>query len=178
MTMALWGGYACQLSVVPLFATQVWGASPGELGLLFSAVSGVGLIATPVGGYLSDKLGRRQAMIPAACLAILGATSLAFTDSFYPFVSCMFAWGLGMQLLSPGLSALAVDISPSHQRGQALSLHRQFGDFSFMLGPITLGVLADATSHSHSLLLYSGLVGLAVATFARRTRDMRKGNKL
>lgn len=75
-------------------------------------------------------------------------------------------WALGQATVSPALGAFAVEISPPDRLGQAQALHRQAGDVTMLLGPVVLGLVAEAIgSHSQAIAAYT-LFGAAAAAAA------------
>lgn len=166
-------GYSCQLAVVPMHAADVWGATPGQLGLMFSTASLMGLVAAPLGGWAADKFGRKGVIVPAALLSALAPATLAFIHTQEAFYGAMLCWSLGTSMLNPGLTAFAADIAPDSQRGQALSLSRQAGDVMFTAGPIGLGALAQYAPHGHegALLLTTGATLAVTAAFMARAKE-------
>eukprot|EP01064_Diplonema_japonicum_P037082 TRINITY_DN8601_c2_g1_i1.p1 TRINITY_DN8601_c2_g1~~TRINITY_DN8601_c2_g1_i1.p1 ORF type:complete len:468 (+),score=43.31 TRINITY_DN8601_c2_g1_i1:52-1404(+) len=153
MTGALFLGYTAQLTLLPLHASAVLSATTGEIGLLFSASSCSGLVGAPIGGYISDKWGRKAALIPSALLCASSAVCLSMCSTYPTFVAAIVAWGLGTSIMHPGLMALAADIAPPHLRGEALSLSRQAGDIAFLIGPLTLGAIAQWSSCGVGLMV-------------------------
>jgi MFS family permease len=79
MTSAVYLAYAAEISIVPLHASQMWDATPWDLGLLFSAASATSLLATPLGGYLADRIGYKSVILPSSIMLAAGfaATSVA-----------------------------------------------------------------------------------------------------
>ena len=49
---------AVLFTVVPVHATATWGASPADLGKLYSAVTLLSLVFAPLSGILADRIGR------------------------------------------------------------------------------------------------------------------------
>jgi len=159
------------LTVLPLHAAEIWGATAGQIGALFSGVSALGFIATPLGGWAADKFGRKAIVVPSALCIACGAGAMAMVDSYAPFLAAVILWGTGNSLLTPGLTAFTVDLAPESQKGSVLSLTRQAGDLAFLVGPIGLGMLAEATSISHSLALTSAVVFGTNVFFALKAKD-------
>ena len=58
MDSAVYIGWAVWMAVVPLQAVAVWQATPGTLGTMYSVMAIAGAIGAPLGGVLSDKIGR------------------------------------------------------------------------------------------------------------------------
>ena len=96
MYLALFTGYSCLLTILPLHATQVLGLSPQELGLMFSLPAILGVVGAPLGGWIADRFGRRMAIMPAAVCISLGAGLLAQATTLTSFGLPVLLWGLGM----------------------------------------------------------------------------------
>ena len=60
MQCALFTGWSCSLTVLPLYAAATHGASPAELGTLYSVSSALGVLGAPLGGAAADPLPRRR----------------------------------------------------------------------------------------------------------------------
>ena len=59
MTAALFTSWSASLTVVPLFAASAWGATPSQLGALYSVAAISGVLGAPCGGYLADRVRAR-----------------------------------------------------------------------------------------------------------------------
>jgi MFS family permease len=137
------------MTVFPLqMITVLPTATAGDIGTLFAAAALVGFVGAPIGGLLADRIGRKNTVVPAACLISLGAvltaslgtgsvldysTYVAGEDSlsmlsYSTILPPVLLWGLGNSLTNPGLSAFAADIADDEEtRGQALALSRMAG---------------------------------------------------
>merc|ERR1719387_700292 len=139
------------ITVLPLAAQMVWGAGPGEIGLLFSAVSSLGLLGGPVAGALSDRYGREALLAPGLMILGAGATTIGFANDFWSFTACAFVWGVGQSIVSPVLTGYAQDAAPDGRVGQALALSRQASDGTFLVAPLALGFLAEYCGNCSAL---------------------------
>lgn len=163
MNFSLFFGYSSLLTVLPLHASALWSATPGQIGLLFGGMSSLGFACTPAGGWAADRFGRKAAIVPSSLFIAMGAGAMALVGQIdaveiitgmgvYPqFLGAALLWGAGNSLITPGLTAYAVDLAPEAQKGSVLSLMRQAGDIAFLVGPIGLGLLAEATSYPVAL---------------------------
>jgi len=143
LTVGIWTGISAELSVVMQHASNVWGMSPTTLGMLLSCGSVFGMLGGPVGGWLADRYGRRAVLIPAMGAASLATAGLTLAPSVEVFFALFSTWCCSLSVVMPSLQALAVDITPHNQVGQAQGLHRQAADFVFLSLPPAMGVLAD-----------------------------------
>ena len=170
MNLTLFTGLSCLLTIVPLHAGAVWGATPTSIGLLYSAVALPAFLGGPLGGWIADNFGRATAMLPACALLVSGSIGLALSTSQTPFIVSAVVWGLGNSILTPCLTAYTVEAAPYYLRGLAIALGRQATDVALVSGPLVLGVLADVTSMSTAILATSGFMAFCSILFAVRTR--------
>ena len=103
-------GLSLILTVVPLHATAVWGATAADLGRLQSFVTLLALVASPVAGVLADRFGK-------APLAICGSLCTALSVACLPLVKGRGAyylvrslWSAGEALLITAYTALALEV--------------------------------------------------------------------
>jgi AAHS family 3-hydroxyphenylpropionic acid transporter len=95
---------------------------PGQMGVVMSS-STVGLmIGAALGGWLSDRVGRKRVI--AASMAALGLFSLAtaFAPNFHLLIAARVLAGLGLGGAFPNLIALVSEITPRAHRVTALGL--------------------------------------------------------
>ena len=143
LTVGIWTGISAELSVVMQHASNVWDMSPTSLGMLLSFGSVFGMMGGPVGGWLADRYGRQTVLIPAMGAAAVTTGGLTLAPSVPVFVALFSTWCCSVSVVMPTLQALAVDITPHDEVGQAQGLHRQAADFVFLSLPPAMGVLAD-----------------------------------
>ncbi len=119
------------------------GYSPPQSGVAIACYGLGGLTAQAVGGLLTDRLGRRNAisiaMLSAAVLtlALWRASSLA---EIYPL---MFGIAATAELHRPAAGALIADLLPSEQRVTAFTLYRWFVNVGWACGLALGGFLAQ-----------------------------------
>src|SRR5579862_4955225 len=81
-------GFSMLIPVLPYFVTH-FGASPFIVGVLFATFSLAGLIAAPIWGNLSDRLGRKTVLI----ISQIGATISWAMMAFAPNIAVVSAAG-------------------------------------------------------------------------------------
>jgi len=145
---ALLSGWSVSLTTVPLHATAAWGATPAQLGQLYSLITLCGLATAPVAGRLTDRLGRRPLVIGGS---LATATSIAalplLGHSQAAYFGCMAVWAVGETFLITASTALAADVTPPESRGAQNALGNQVGDATFTVMPVMLGLISQ---HSHA----------------------------
>ena len=76
-------GFSMLIPVLPYFVTH-FGASPFIVGVLFATFSLAGLIAAPIWGNLSDRIGRKTVLIISQIGATLSWAMMAFAPNIAP----------------------------------------------------------------------------------------------
>jgi MFS family permease len=153
--------YTLLLSL-PLFLTA-WGLwDSARIGLLLAGLSLPMILFSPLGGRLSDNLGRRAP-------AVLGASMI--TAGALPFLLVYPAWswllyliplvciGAGLGLSMAPVQATAIETAPSSQAGQASGLFSTMRYLGSILGSSFMAaVLSGATPPvTHFRVLYAVL---------------------
>ena len=187
LNFGIFCSYSAIMTIFPLHASELLGeaGTASNIGLLFAGFSVISFPAMALGGYLADTIGRKRTIIPAVGLIAAGAVAMAGVETTAVAAQGMQAlavpiglWGIGGAMASPGLTAFAVDIARDpRQRSQALALSNSANDLSFLVCPISLGALAQATDCSTALLATGGIItGLNLAFALRTTEPDWKGS--
>jgi MFS family permease len=165
------GSFVNRLGSFVLVFLVIWlteeGYSPAQAGATVSAYGVGSLGAYLLGGYLADRIGRRNAI--ALSMFSAAATMLALSQAdTLPLVLCLSALaGLTADLYRPASAALLADLVPSERRVTAYALYRLAINLGFAAGPAVAGLLAE---HSFFLLFLgeaasSAIFGLAALFF-------------
>lgn len=145
---------------------QARGLSPQAIGLVLAVPMLSRLAATPLLGFLSDRMGRPKALLSLLGMATVAAmVLLAFTSSL-PAILLMLgvmsaAWFPGFSLLDSYTSRLARAGRAEYGRA------RQWGSASFLAANLAGGVIVGALgAESVVLLMIAGHTAYVFATFA------------
>lgn len=164
------------MMAVPLHATCVWDATPASLGGTLAVCAVVGTVASPLGGWLSDRLGRRNTIATGSMVCVISTAGLALvTDQFMFTVALMF-WDMGKGLTSAAISAYSADVADPAHRGQVFGLRSQLDAAIFLVAPIGMGLVIDYYSCASALLLASGAIGVTALGFLHMHTQPNLGN--
>lgn len=84
---ANFGAELAVVSMLPMFFEQTWKLSPTLAGLIASSFAFVNLVARPMGGLVSDRLGNRRFVMLAYMFGIaVGFGLMALLDSAWPLI--------------------------------------------------------------------------------------------
>ena len=161
-------------TLVPIIGADAFGLSAGAIGLAL----GVGGICRFAGalsaGVVSDRLGRKAALVPGLALNAVGIALLAVGGGVW-------LWVLGIVLMSLGSFGISVaatilgDRSQTGGVGRRLGRFRFYGDLGVIAGPAIAGVLLAAAGRGIAVLTVAALpAALAVAAALLLTETHRR----
>jgi multidrug resistance protein len=150
-------GLGIVIPVAPFYATS-FGATPLQVGLLFTVFAAAQFLATPVLGALSDRFGRR----PVLLLSLAGETAGYLIMGLAPNLAVLYL----ARLVSGGTAgnigaatAYLADISPPERRTQTFGLFGAAFGVGFLFGPAMGGALSTLDIRAPALAA-AGLVFL------------------
>jgi MFS transporter, DHA1 family, tetracycline resistance protein len=132
-------GFSMLIPVLPYFVTH-FGASPFIVGVLFATFSACGLIAAPIWGNLSDRLGRKTVLI----ISQIGATISWGMMAFAPNITVVFIARILEGASGGNISitqAYVADVVEPKDRGRAFGLIGAMFGAGMVFGPAGGGLL-------------------------------------
>jgi MFS family permease len=136
------------VTFLALYLTVQRGYSASYAGLVASLFGLGGMIASPVGGSLADRWGRRPTML-AAQLTAAGATALlGFARGPVGIAGLVFALGFAVQASRPAIQAMLSDLVQGEDRQRAFSLNYWAINIGFSVSALSAGLIA-----AHGFLL-------------------------
>ncbi|TDU83514.1 putative MFS family arabinose efflux permease [Kribbella voronezhensis] len=157
---AFWALWVCQLvnrlgsfvqPFLVLYLTQDRHLSAGTAGAVAAAVGAGSVISQLVGGWVSDRFGRRRTMLigflgTAAALILLGSAR-----SMETIWAAAFVVGLLGDMFRPAVSATVADLLQPKERVRAYGLLFWAINLGFSVSTVSAGVLASV---GYSLLFW------------------------
>lgn len=131
------------LVFLPLYLTHDLKASPVAMGFAMTMLQVGGMIAAPLAGLWSDRVGRRPVVLAGLGATTLIVFALTFVDSLPLYVAGVSVLGFCMYALRPVIHGWMMDMAPKELGGSVTSL--VFGTQSGLatLIPVIGGALAD-----------------------------------
>jgi predicted MFS family arabinose efflux permease len=173
------GGFV--LVFLAIYLTEVRGLGTGVAGAVISAY-GLGAIAGgPLGGALSDRLGRRATL---AVSLVAGGTSmliLGFVVRAAAIVVAAAGTGLLYEMYRPVVAATVADVVPSEDRSRAYGLIYWAVNLGASIAPILGGVIAARSyrllfiADGGTTLAYGALVWAALPETRPSPDETRAG---
>ena len=117
--------------------------SAAHVGALMTAYGVGSIVSILIGGYLTDRLGRRQTLMVSMFGSGLLAVAMGLAPSVRVFVPLLVAFGFLADLYRPAASAIIGDTLPSAQRALGFASLRLAVNLGFAFGLALGGLLAD-----------------------------------
>ncbi len=131
------------LTFLPLFMARELGYSPWATGAGMFVLQIAGLLAAPVAGHLSDKLGRRQVAMSSMIMTALVLLLMAFAGRSAAFVFIVAALGFFLYALRPVLQAWTLESTPRHMGGSSIGILFGAQSLGSSVAPLVGGLIAD-----------------------------------
>jgi MFS transporter, AAHS family, 4-hydroxybenzoate transporter len=91
-------------------------------GRVFSAAFLGYLFGAPIFGSLSDRIGRKKALIVGSCIFSIGTLMVCFSNSLWSLIPIRIFTGFGIGAAVPCAITLTSEYSPSRGRGKYISI--------------------------------------------------------
>lgn len=128
---ANFGAELAVVSMLPMFFQETWGLNPVTAGLIASAFAFVNLVARPMGGLVSDRMGNRRFVMLAYMLGIaIGFALMGLLNSSWPLIIAI-AITIGCSFFVQGAEGATFGIIPSIKRrvtGQIAGMAGAYGN--------------------------------------------------
>lgn len=132
-------GFALLLPLVPLYATR-FGADAFAVGILIASFAFAQMVAAPLWGRLSDRVGRRPVILGAQALSASAFVTFAYAETVWMLLVCRLLQGAGGGTTSV-LAAYVSDSVGPEERAKGLGWLTACTSAGVMIGP-AIGSLA------------------------------------
>jgi MFS family permease len=149
------------LLIVPVLAERELGLGPSGAGLLIGAMTASMMVVSPVGGHLSDRLGRRAPVLMGGVIAVgatTGLVAIAGDPGTAATAALVALAGLGVGVAGASLQTTAVETAPRGMVGVATGV---FSTARYTGGIAAAGVAASVASSDAFRAGFAVLLGAA-----------------
>ncbi len=142
-----------------------YGLSATAIGAMLGATAAISTLVSFYGGWLSDKLGRRNILLAGCLVSVLCYGLLGFSHSVFWLGLGVLGSGLSSGLIdAPGKALMADSLASAKARELALHLRYFLLNLGAALGPL-LGVTLGISAQQQTFLLLSSSYLLLGAAF-------------
>jgi MFS family permease len=130
---------------VALYLTGPGGASVETAGIILSLLTFGGVVGTPIGGALADRIGRKPMLIGGLLLTAINFVVFSQLTSIFWIGVGTFAWGVFSSLARPAMVAAIADVVPEADRRRAFGLHYWAINAGFAFAASVAGLLSSVS---------------------------------
>ncbi|HKZ95291.1 MAG TPA: MFS transporter [Candidatus Bathyarchaeia archaeon] len=129
--------------VLSVYANEVLGISEIGVGMLFTVMSIVTLLATLPMGVIADNTGRKPMLMMGKVFDGASAFLVIFSGSFWPLLLVMMLRGFGRGATSPPITAMFSTVVPSSMRAKGMGVFNSFQNLGLVVGSFIAGFLYE-----------------------------------
>ncbi|MFQ5656009.1 MAG: MFS transporter [Candidatus Methylomirabilales bacterium] len=176
MEAAMYVGYGAFLGFFPPYAKNI-GLNDAQIGLILGGQLATTMLAKPMAGRLSDRMGRKPMILVGLLLCTILLPFIPQTTGFSILFVLSALFGLGVAIVTPSTIALVADLVKAGQMGSAMGVFGTILDIGEASGPILAGFLIASFGYPWAFALIAALIGGAAVAFALLVREPGQGEK-
>lgn len=127
---------------LPLYLLNEAQYTAAAAGFAMFVLQAAGFIASPIAGYMSDKVGRGSVMMSSMIMTAIVLAAMAFAGNSPMFVFFVAALGFFLFAIRPVLQAWLLDATPKNLGGSAIGAMFGIQSVGSAIGPAICGVIA------------------------------------
>jgi len=174
-------GHQMNQQMMPLYV-QSLGASVQQVGLFFTIASIMPLTFQILGGFISDSIGRLQAIAIGSIAGLIGYIMYVWAPSWQLMIVAQSIAGIASCFVSPSFQAYVAEQSSEEMRARTFATVDSIYTVVGVIGPSLGGLISERFGYRQmfavSALLYTGAVVIrfAMAANDRRGASSRAGS--
>src|SRR3989449_6618397 len=157
-------GYGAFLGFFPTYARGV-GLNDAQIALVMGAQLATTVLAKPLSGRLSDRLGRKPMIVAGLFLCAVTLPAIPAFASFWLLLLPSALFGLGVAIVTPSTTALVADLVRAGRLGSAMGIFGTIWDSGEAAGPILAGFLIASLSYTPAFGLISAFMAAVALLF-------------
>lgn len=159
------------MAFLPLYGIKV-GLHAGEVGLLFGAMGVASILAKPVMGRISDRIGRRPLIVTGQMICAAVMIAIPWTAGFVGLLFLSLIFGFGEAVIGSSTSAMVADLCKEKSLGSAMGVFGTIMDIGHASGPILTGFLIGISGYTGAFGGIGILLVVVTMVFARTVRTI------
>jgi len=146
------------LTFLPVYLAYELDYSPFLVGVCMSAMQVAGFAASPIGGHLSDQMGRKRIVMASMVLTCVMIVFMALAGKSVTFVLFIALVGFFLYAMRPVLQAWAVEATPRDLAGSGVGLQFGIQHIGASIAPALFGMIADASDLYTAFYFLAGTI--------------------
>ena len=166
-------GYGAFLGFLPIYAKKA-GLNDAEIAIVLGAQLALAMVAKPMTGRASDRVGRLPVIIIGLLLCGAALPLIFRSESLAAFVPLAALLGLGVGAVTPVTNALIADLASTRRLGAAMGVFGTIWDIGEAAGPMIAGVLIGGLGYAATFDVLAALTAAAAVGLMALVRDPKK----
>ena len=133
-------GFGLIIPLLPFYAER-YAASPQQVTILIATFSFASMLAAPLWGMVSDRVGRRPVLMSSMAASSLAYLWLGFADSLWMLFAARALAGVCAGNIAAA-AAYVADVTPPDKRARGMGLIGAAFGLGFIIGPAVGGIVA------------------------------------
>lgn len=155
---------------LPIYSVTRAGLNEFQAGLLWGVQVVVTIIAKPIMGRTSDRLGRKPLIVAGMFLCAVAFGAIPHLTDFSALMIAAIFFGFGEAFVTSSSAALVADVCKEKHFGTAMGTFGTIFDIGHASGPILAGILIARFDYMYAFWSMSALLFLAVPVFMLNVR--------
>ncbi len=165
-----------------LYPVYRYGVGPGELGVIDTIASALGIPIMLTAGHIMDHYGRKATIVPGFSLLALALLFTAFTAwaglPFGYFVVAYLVMQSSLNITSGNMQTLGSDIAPTRGRAKFMSAWLLVGQLGITVSPWAMGMLSTELGYPSAFLaLAASSAGAAIIVGTQVRETVQRAHK-
>lgn len=128
-------------TIVPIFASEVLGASTFVVGLNQAEFTGFCVVFFPLSGLFADKIGKRTTVAIGFTFLLFSAIAFSLTTDLFQLSVSTLLSSFGFSLVAPSLLALLVNSVPRRALGGSIGIYGSVENLGITLAPLLFALI-------------------------------------
>src|SRR5262245_32445507 len=163
-------GYGAFLGFLPLYAKTV-GLNDAQIATVFGAQLALAMVAKPVAGRASDRIGRMPVIVVGLLLCAIALPLIFRSGSVTVFLLVAPLLGIGVGAVTPVTNALIADLASARRLGAAMGVFGTIWDIGEAAGPMIAGFLIGDLGYSATFDVLAIVIALVTVGLIALVRD-------
>ena len=140
-----------------LFAASV-GIPAWQIGIILGVQLVSIVFAKPLMGRLSDRVGRRQVILPGLLVGASSVALLPLAPSFIGLSALSLVFGIGFATVTSSTTALVADLTRNGRYGASMGVLRTVMDVGQSIGPVLTGWMVGMAGYGSAFTLLAAIL--------------------
>jgi MFS family permease len=140
-----------------LFAASI-GMPAWQIGVILGVQLVSIVFAKPLMGKVSDRVGRKQVIIPGLLIGAASIVLLPHAPSFIGLAVLSLAFGLGFATVTSSTAALVADLTQGNRYGSSMGVLRTVMDVGQSIGPVLTGWMVGYAGYGSAFTLLAAIL--------------------